>query len=83
VTGVTLTTTDPNRPTITLPNTDVTPLPDTIFLTVEAVSKFAVPYYTMVYTPGMAARMLTTFQAAPLAVVVHLPWSESEELIPV
>lgn len=83
VTGVTLTTTDPNRPTITLTNTDVSPLPDTIFLTVEAVSKFAVPYYTVVYTPGVAARMLTTFQASPLAALVHLPWSESEELLPV
>lgn len=83
VTRVTLETTDPNRPTIVLEATDTRPLPDTLFLTVEAVSKFAVPYYTVVYTPGMAARMLTTFQAAPLAALVHLPWSESEELVPV
>jgi hypothetical protein len=83
VTKVTLETTDPTRPTIVLEATDARPLPDTLFLTVEAVSKFAVPYYTVVYTPGMASRMLTTFQEAPLAALIHLPWSESEELIPV
>jgi hypothetical protein len=83
VTKITLETTDPRRPIIEIVPTDTRPLPDTIFFTVEAVSKFAVPYYTVVYTPGMAARMLTTFQAAPLAAVVHLPWSESEELVPV
>lgn len=53
---------------------------DAMFFSVEAVSKFAVPYYTGVYSPTMAANMLPEFQHSSLALMVHLPWSESEDL---
>lgn len=53
---------------------------DALFCSTAAVMKFAVPYYTAVYSPVFAGEMLRSFLAAPLALMVHLPWSEYGEM---
>lgn len=83
VTSITLTTTDPGHPTITYNSTDTQTFPDALFLTVEAVANFAAPYYCSVYNPQMAGGLLTTFQQSHLPGMIHLPWSESEEIVPI
>jgi hypothetical protein len=80
VTEVRITTSEPGGQPFTLPNANVTPLPDAVFFSVEAVSKFLVPYYTIVYSPVMAEQLLASFQNSDLALMVHLPWSESEDV---
>ncbi|HEU4883789.1 MAG TPA: hypothetical protein VFT45_16135 [Longimicrobium sp.] len=53
---------------------------DAVFFSAAAVIKFAVPYYTRVYSPEFAETMLQSFLEAPLAMTVHLPWSEYGEM---
>ena len=55
---------------------------DALFCSPAAVIKFAVPYYTRVYSPEFAATMLQAFLQAPLALMTHLPWSEYGEIEP-
>lgn len=49
---------------------------DTLFWTVSSVTKFAVPYYTSLYSPAYAQAVLDTFNSAEGALMVHMPWSE-------
>jgi hypothetical protein len=53
---------------------------DAMFCSAAAVIKFAVPYYTRVYSPEFAETVLRSFMEAPLAMMVHLPWSEYGEM---
>lgn len=53
---------------------------DAVFCSAAAVIKFAVPYYTRVYSAQFAQAMLQSFLESPLAMMVHLPWSEYAEL---
>jgi len=55
-------------------------MPDAMFFTAEAVAKFVVPYYSSVFTATWAQTLLDSFQESTLALMVHLPWSESEDL---
>jgi hypothetical protein len=49
---------------------------DAMFCSIAAVTKFAVPYYTQVYSSEFASQVLQAFVEAPLELMVHLPWSE-------
>ena len=49
---------------------------DALFLTVDAVAKFALPYYSGIYGNGFGREVLTQFQRVELALMGHLPWSE-------
>jgi len=53
---------------------------DAVFCSAAAVIKFAVPYYTRVYSAQFADTMLQSFVESPLAMMVHLPWSEYAEM---
>lgn len=53
---------------------------DAVFCSAAAVIKFAVPYYTRVYSAEFADTMLQSFVESPLAMMVHLPWSEYAEM---
>lgn len=53
---------------------------DALFLTGAAVLKFAVPYYSRVYSLRYAQQVLEEFQASPLALMGHMPWSEYTDL---
>ena len=66
--------------TFVISSASVGGMPDAIFLTAEAVQKFAVPYYSIVYATGFGHKLLETFNQSELAMMVHLPWSESENL---
>lgn len=77
VTGITVTTTDGNK--FELPNEWIG-MPDAIFFSMEAVQKFAVPYYSIVYAANWAQGLLSVFNQSELAMMVHLPWSESVDL---
>ncbi len=49
---------------------------DTLFWTISSVRKFAVPYYTQLYSPEFAIRVLEKFESATVPLMVHMPWSE-------
>ncbi len=49
---------------------------DSLFWTRAAVEKFAVPYYSALYSPAFAAHVLKEYSEAKLAVLGHMPWSE-------
>lgn len=49
---------------------------DAMFSSLAAVMKFAVPYYTEVYSTEFANAAVSAFQESDLALMVHLPWSE-------
>lgn len=49
---------------------------DALFCSAAAVMKFAVPYYTQVYSPDFANQALEAFGQAQLGLMAHLPWSE-------
>lgn len=53
---------------------------DAVFCSPAAVIKFAMPYYSRVYSPAFAETMLQSFLEAPVAMMVHLPWSEYGEI---
>lgn len=53
---------------------------DAVFCSAAAVIKFAVPYYSRVYSPEFAETLLQSFLQAPVAMMVHLPWSEYGEI---
>jgi hypothetical protein len=55
---------------------------DTLFCTASSVQKFAMPYYTYLYSPKFAQQVLEAFQSAPYAFMGHLPWSEYDEIGP-
>jgi hypothetical protein len=79
VTSITVSTSAPSEFSITAE--DGSPLPiDAMFFSLEAVAKFAVPYYTVVYAAPFAETLLQSFQQSKLGLMVHLPWSESEDL---
>lgn len=61
-----------------LPNASMPVRPDAMFFTAEALAKFVTPYYSSVYTAWMAQLLLAEFQKSELALMIHLPWSESE-----
>jgi len=49
---------------------------DALFYSIEAVSKFLVPYYTQEYGPECGVKLMHEFETASLALIAHLPWSE-------
>jgi len=49
---------------------------DALFYTAAAVKKFAVPYYSSLYSGAYGDHVLSAFQAAPVALMAHMPWSE-------
>jgi hypothetical protein len=55
---------------------------DSLFWTRAAVEKFAVPYYSALYSPVFAQSVLEEYETASLAVLGHMPWSEYTELTP-
>jgi len=58
---------------------DAGTLYDAVFISPAAVMKFAVPYYTRVYSPEFAETMLKGYLDSPVGMMVHLPWSEYGE----
>ncbi|HEX5725182.1 MAG TPA: hypothetical protein VFX98_06930 [Longimicrobiaceae bacterium] len=55
---------------------------DTLFYSVASVVKFAVPYYTQVYSSEFAQQVLEEFEANELGLMAHLPWSEYVDIDP-
>jgi hypothetical protein len=53
---------------------------DAMFWSLEVVQKMVVPYYAEEYGPEFATNMMNEFTQAPVAVVMHLPWSEYTEM---
>jgi len=53
---------------------------DSLFWTRAAVEKFAVPYYSVLYSPSFGEAVLEEYDRAELAVLGHMPWSEYTEL---
>ena len=53
---------------------------DAMFWSVEVVQKMVVPYYAQEYGPDFANNVLREFNTAPVALVMHLPWSEYTEM---
>jgi hypothetical protein len=53
---------------------------DAMFWSLEVVQKMVVPYYAEEYGPEFAANVMREFTQAPVAVVMHLPWSEYTEM---
>jgi len=49
---------------------------DSLFWTQAAVKKFAVPYYSALYSPSFAQSVLAEYEGASMAVLGHMPWSE-------
>jgi hypothetical protein len=89
VSTITITTSDNGTVTIPspgfIPSPGITPPPpefDALFFTPEAVAKFALPYYSEVYSNGFGNEVLTQFQSAKLALMGHMPWSEYTDIDP-
>jgi hypothetical protein len=55
---------------------------DSLFWTVGAVEKFAVPYYTMLYSAAFADHVLQQFAEKEMALLGHMPWSEYTDFDP-
>lgn len=49
---------------------------DALFYSAAAVKKFAVPYYSSLYSGAYGDHVLSAFQEAPVALMAHMPWSE-------
>lgn len=49
---------------------------DAVFMSTAAVEKFVIPYYTTIYGPEFAGEIVSQFNAAPVALMGHLPWTE-------
>lgn len=68
---------DAEKPNFRLPPEAGGPMPyDALFFTVEAVGKFALPYYNLVYSNADGTEIMQSFAASELAMGAHLPWSE-------
>ena len=82
VTGMQLQAAKPDGTVVKVPPLGGCTTIDALFISPAAVLKFAVPYYTAVYSPEFAEQMLLEYLDAPLAVLAHLPWSEYEPVAP-
>lgn len=55
---------------------------DALFFSADAVAKFALGYYSEIYSNSFGIQVLQEFQSAQLAVMGHMPWSEYTDFEP-
>lgn len=68
---------DHDKPAFSFPGKEGGAMPyDALFFSIEAVGKFALPYYNLVYSNADGTAIMQSFAASPLALGAHLPWSE-------
>jgi hypothetical protein len=49
---------------------------DALFLSPQALEKFALPYYERIYGPAFAQEVMRQFLEAHVQFIAHFPWSE-------